>query len=162
MSLPIIPTFVLPYKRYATPSLFELARSFLENDQQSYRQTVRPGSMIIGYGTAPLSEPPEEGKKRSKPPTDNRVVDHMTVWRWLTWMGSQVAAWKAGLRLLIQHDPSCACHRFLGAVDPCKFRSFPRGKKLRQARRLLHLIEQWEDRFPEKFFPRFATRSGFG
>jgi len=118
--------------------------------------------MIIGYGTAPLSEPPEEGKKRSKPPTDNRVVDHMTVWRWLTWMGSQVAAWKAGLRLLIQHDPSCACHRFLGAVDPCKFRSFPRGKKLRQARRLLHLIEQWEDRFPEKFFPRFATRSGFG
>ena len=140
----------------------KLARSFLENDQQSYRQTVQPGSMIIGYGTAPLPEPSEDGKKRPARPTDNRVLDHMTVWRTLTWLGCQLGAWKVGLGLLIQHDPTCDVHRFLGGVAPRKFRSLPRGQKLRQARRLLHLVEEWDRRFPEKFFPRFATRSGFG
>jgi hypothetical protein len=139
----------------------KLARSFLENDERSYRQTVQPGSMIIGYGVARLPESSEEGKKRPAPPIDNRVLDHMTVWRMLTWLGSQLEAWKAGLGFLIQDDPSCDCHRFLGAVAPRKFRSLSRGQKLRQARRLLHLTDEWDRRFPEKFFPRFATRSGF-
>jgi hypothetical protein len=47
-------------------------------------------------------------------------------------------------------------------VAPHKFRSPGRERTLCQARQLLHLVEEWEQTFPEKFFPRFATRAGFG
>lgn len=80
----------------------------------------------------------------------------------LTWLGGQLAALAAGRELLQQHHPVSTCHRFAGAVAPHKFRSPQRERILRQSRQLLHLIAEWEDLFPEKFFPRFATRAGFG
>jgi hypothetical protein len=151
LSLPITPTFILPYKRYACPTLLELAAAYVDNDHQSYRQTVRyPGSKrVIGYQTPPGA------------PFDERALNHATVWRMLTWLGCQLEAFRQGLGLIMQHDPGSRCHRFLGAVAPHKFRSRTRGKSLRQSRRLLHLINQWQKLFPEPFFPRFATRSGF-
>lgn len=79
----------------------------------------------------------------------------------LTWLGGQRAALTTGRQLVQQHNPCSTCHRFVGAVAPQKFRSLPRGQRLRQARQLLHLIAEWNGLFPEKFFPRFATRSGF-
>jgi len=36
-----------------------------------------------------------------------------------------------------------------------------REQLLCRSRQLLHLIAEWEGLFPQKFFPRFATRSGF-
>lgn len=128
----------------------ELASSYLENDRQSYRQTVSPARRVIGYQTVSGASA-----------IDERALDPTTVWRLLTWLGVQLAAWRMGLRLLMRRDPNCTCHRFVGAVAPHKFRSSPREQRLRQARRLLHLIDQWEGHFPEPFFPRFATRSGF-
>jgi hypothetical protein len=85
----------------------------------------------------------------------------MTVWRMLSWLGCQLAALAEGRQLLQQHNPRSTCHRFLGAVAPHKFRSPQRERLLRRSRQLLHLIAEWEATFPEKFFPRFATRAGF-
>jgi hypothetical protein len=79
----------------------------------------------------------------------------------LTWMGGQLVALSAGRELILQHHPGSTCHRFVGAVAPHKFRSPQREQILRQSRRLLHLAAEWNECFPEKFFPRFATRSGF-
>jgi len=79
----------------------------------------------------------------------------------LAWLGSQLAALGMGRELILQRDPSSTCHRFVGAVAPHKFRSPQRELSLRRSRQLLHLIAEWEDRFPESFFPRFATRAGF-
>ena len=62
---------------------------------------------------------------------------------------------------LLYTSPASTCHRFAGAVAPQKFRSPQREQLLRCARQLLHLIAEWEGVFREKFFPRFATRSGF-
>ena len=148
--LPIIPTFVLPYKRYAGPTLLSLAAGYVEKDRQSYRQTAKPGNRIIGYVTPP-------GAAR----IDERALDHSTLWRLLTWMGCQLAALAAGRELIQQRDSASTCHRFVGAVAPHKFRSPQREQLLRQSRQLLHLAAEWDERFPEKFFPRFATRSGF-
>jgi hypothetical protein len=92
---------------------------------------------------------------------DERALDHMTVWRMLTWLGSQLAALAAGRQLIQEHDPGSTCHRFVGAVAPQKFRSPQRERRLRQSRQLIDLIAEWEATFPEKFFPRFATRAGF-
>ena len=33
---------MLPYKRYAGPTLLHLAGRYLENDRQSYRETASP------------------------------------------------------------------------------------------------------------------------
>jgi hypothetical protein len=148
--LPIIPTFVLPYKRYAGPTLLHLAATYVENDRQSYRKTTKPGNRVIGYVT-----PPDASC------IDERALDHSTLWRMLTWMGCQLAALSVGRALILQQHPDSTCHRFVGAVAPHKFRSPQREQLLRQSRQLLHLAAEWNERFPEKFFPRFATRSGF-
>jgi hypothetical protein len=85
-------------------------------------------------------------------------LHHTTVWRVLAcWGWASCSPWA---ELIQQQDPSSTCHRFVGDVAPHKFRS-PSGNVLRQSRQLLHLIAEWEQRFPEKFFPRFATRAGF-
>lgn len=150
MSLPITPTFVLPYKRYACQTLLELAVTYVENDRKSYRQTVRPKGPVLGYQTRPDASV-----------IDERALDPMTVWRMLTWLGCQLAALAEGRRLIQQQNPQSTCHRFAGLVAPHKFRSPQRKQVLCRSRQLLHLIAEWEALFPEKFFPRFATRAGF-
>ena len=80
---------------------------------------------------------------------DERALHPMTVWRMLTWLGSQLAALTAGRQLIQEKDPRSLCHRFVGAVAPHKFRSPQRGRSLRRSRQLLHLAAEWEDRFPD-------------
>jgi len=103
--------------------------------------------MPIGYVT-----PAGAGK------IDERGLSHTTVWRWLGWLGLQTAGLALGLELWSQYDSASTLHRLIGSVDPRKYRSELRGKILRTARRLLHLIDRWDRTFAEKFFPRFATR----
>jgi hypothetical protein len=105
---------------------------------------------VTGYETAPSAKT-----------IDERALHHTTIWRMLAWLGSQLTALAKGRELILQRDPSSTCHRFVGAVAPHKFRSPQRECCLRRSRQLLHLATEWEDHFPEKFFPRFATRSGF-
>lgn len=128
-----------------------LAAGYLENDRQTYRETASPQGRTTGYVTPPCA-----------PAIDERKLDHSTIWRMLGWLGCQVAALFAGRRLIQEHHPRSTCHRFVGAVAPHKFRSPKRERLLRQSRQLVYLIAEWEELFPEKFFPRFATRSGFG
>lgn len=128
-----------------------LAASYVENDQQTYRETASPAGRPTGYVTPPGASV-----------IDERKLDHSTIWRMLGWLGSQVAALLVGRRLIQEHHPGSTGHRFVGAVAPHKFASRKRERLLRNSRQLLHLIAEWEELFPERFFPRFATRSGFG
>jgi hypothetical protein len=93
---------------------------------------------------------------------DERALHPMTVWRMLAWLGAQLAALAEARRLIHQRDPESTCHRFVGAVAPQKFRSPQRAEQLQRSRQLLQVIAEWEALFPERFFPRFATRAGFG
>ncbi len=147
MCLPICPTFLLPYRRYASTSLMPLARDYLEQDGLSYQQAVTPHRRVIGYVT-----PPAQSK------IDERALHRSTLWRFLAFLGAQTVALQYGLELLSQRDPLCDLHRFVGAVAPHKHRSPRRGEILRAARRLLHLIDHWDRTFHTTFFPRFATR----
>jgi hypothetical protein len=149
--LPIIPTFVLPYKRYDNSTLVHLSRCNAEQDQQSYRQTVHDRKLPFGYRAPAANDNSEQ-----------RALHHMTVWRMLSWMGGQFAALASGRQMLLEHNAASTCHRFVGALAPRKFRSPQRQFTLQHARQLLALITEWEQTFPEKFFPRFATRAGFG
>lgn len=79
----------------------------------------------------------------------------------LAWLGWQCAALALGRQLIQREHPASTCHRFVGAVAPQKFRSPQRQRLLGHARQLLHLIAEWDRFFPEKFFPRFATKAEF-
>ena len=131
------------------PCLLELARGYLERDRQTYRQASRSGGLPLWY---------ERSAGSAKDAL--RALHLATLWQVLTWLGSQTAALQAGLLLLNQHDPANDLHRFTGAVAPHKYRSSERRDRLATARRLLHLIDCWDRTFKERFFPRFATRSG--
>jgi hypothetical protein len=111
---------------------------------------VSPRGRVTGYQTP-----------RGAVAIDERALHHSTVWRMLTWLGCQLPALTLGRQLVQQQAPSSICHRFVGAVAPHKFRSPQRELLLRRSRQLLHLIAEWDHLFVEKFFPRFATRSGF-
>ena len=148
-SLPITPTFILPNKRFASPSLLPLAQEYVDYDQRSYRDVVTRNGLPIGYQGAPGE------------PIDERRLHRSTVWRWLGYLGTQVISLQIGLDLWQQHDPQSTLHRFSGSVAPHKYRSPQRDRFLRTARRLLHLRHCWDRAFVEKFFPRFATRAGF-
>lgn len=112
------------------------------------QKVVAPQGRVIGYVTPP-------GHER----IDERALHRSTLWRFLTFLGAQVAAHQSGLQLWSEQEPLSTLHRFLGAVAPHKYRSPQRGECLRTARRLLNLIDRWERTFHEPFFPRFATRS---
>lgn len=137
----------MPYRRYASTSLLPLARDYLEQDRLSYQRAVAPGGRAIGYVTP-------EGQEK----IDERALHRSTLWRLVLLLGSQTAALQVGLQLWSQHDPLSTMHRFLGSVSPRKYRGEQRGEILRTARRLLHLIDRWDQTFAEPFFPRFATR----
>jgi hypothetical protein len=130
--------------------LLYLAASYVEHGERSYRETASPGGRVRGYQTP-----------ANAPAIDERALAHSTIWWMLTWLGAQLAALATGRQLVQQRNPSSTGHRFLGAVAPHKFRSRQRELLLRRSRQLLHLRAEWEELFPEKFFPRFATRSGF-
>ena len=124
-----------------------LAKSYLENDGQSYARTVEPGGVTTGYVTP-----------QGQASIDERRLWPSTLHRWAFWLGMQVVALRVGLQLWGEHDPRSALHHFLGAVAPQKHRS-PRAEEiLKSARQLLNLIDHWDQTFPEKFFPRFATK----
>jgi hypothetical protein len=124
-----------------------LANSYLENDRQSYARTVKPGGVTMGYVTP-----------KGQASIDERVLWPSTLHRWVLWLGMQVVALQVGLQLWGEHDPQSTLHRFVGAVAPHKHRSPRAEQNLKTARQLLHLIDHWDRTFPEKFFPRFATR----
>lgn len=147
MCLPTCPTFLLPYRRYASTSLIPLARAYLEQDELSYQRAVAPQGRVIGYVT-----PTDQSK------IDERALHRSTLWRLVGFLGAQTVAFQFGLQLLSERDPLCVLHRFVGTVAPHKYRSPQRGEILRTARRLLHLIDHWERTFRDSFFPRFATR----
>lgn len=167
--LPTTPTFVLPYKRFATPDLLARARRYLEESRLSYRQTVRHNRCRIGY-PLPAPTPPADCSWESpsvwaidaSPVADQSVVDHGLVWRFLTWLGSLTGMLDQARAMVLKSRPHSLCHRLEGSVDPHKARSGQRRATLETARQLLQVIPEWEACYGHKFFPRFATRAGFG
>jgi hypothetical protein len=81
MYLPTCPTFLLPYRRYASTSLMPLARDYVEQDRRSYQRAVTPQGRVIGYVT-----PANQAR------IDERALHRSTLWRFLGFLGAQTIA----------------------------------------------------------------------
>jgi hypothetical protein len=132
--------------------LLSRARQYLEQPRVTYRQSVRHDRCLIGY---PLPA------QATSPTPHQSVVDHKLIWRFLTWLGALTGALDQARGMILQRNPHSTCHRVKGSIDPHKARSPERLTTLETARQLLQVMEEWEACFGCKFFPRFATRSGF-
>jgi hypothetical protein len=140
--LPTTPTFVLPYKRYASTHLIQLASSYLDDDQLTLRAAVSSHRQAIVYPNCPNAS----------------ALSHTTLYRWLLALGAMTFSLAIGCDLILQVDPASTVHRFEGAVAPHKAQSEKRLQSLSIARRLLYLRSRWDSLFKnESFFPRFAT-----
>lgn len=155
---PTIRTFVAPYKRFATPDLLDRAQSYLQNSRVTYRQSVRHDRQLIGYPVT--AKAPATSTEESRLP-EQAVVDHSLIWRVIGWLGSLTLALDEARAMILRQNPNSICHRFEGSVDPHKARSPQRLTTLETARQLLQVIPEWEACFGCRFFPKFATRSGF-
>jgi len=142
-SIPITPTFVLPYKRYASTQLLQLASHYLDNDQISLRDTTSSRGNCWVYRDSPEAS----------------ALSHTTLYRMLLYLGAMTITLSIGIDLFLQADPASSIHRFDGPVASSKARSKSRLQSLSIARRLLYLRSRWDSRFKNgPFFPRFATR----
>jgi len=114
---------------------------------------------LIGYPTDPT--PASEASSDDAVSTEQSVVDHSLIWRFVGWLGGLTLVLDQARAMVLQSAPDSLCHRREGSVDPHKARHPERLAVLETARQLLVVIPEWEDCFGCSFFPRFATRSGF-
>ena len=161
-SLTTLP-FVLPYKRFAAPCLLSRAKLYLEEAKVTYRTSVQHDRQRIGYpvpGAQDASAHGDQVKEQS-------VVDHSLIWRMVGWLGSLTLSLNKAREMILQTVPGSLCHRYPGSVAPRKARKARNPERpdrlatLETARQLLLIVPEWEEYFDGKFFPRFATRSGF-
>ena len=168
----------MPYKRFATPCLIQPAQRFLRDSREGdangdqphrakvgYRDAVKYNRQRIGY---PIQQAPPQDTETAPDETPSEagsfhqpIVEHSLVWRMVGWLGGLTFALDEACRMILQRNPSSICHRYTSNISQAKARSDQRQKTLETADHLLRVIEEWETTFGEKFFPRFATRSGF-
>ena len=109
--LPTILTFVLPYKRFASPDLLTRAKAYLNESRATYRSVVRHNRCLIGY--------PLEGQDANTQSTNNQDVDSQVspgthqpvvppslVWRFITWMGSLTFSLDKAREMILKHQPN--------------------------------------------------------
>jgi hypothetical protein len=159
---------VLPYKRFAAPCLLERAGQYLDEDRATYRSTLRHNRCLIGYPVERRDAQSGPAEARDRQPAaplqaggHQAVVPPSLVWRMATWLGGLSLVLEKARRMILQHNPQSLCHRVDGSVAPRKARTPERLEALQTARQLLLVLPEWEGCFGRKFFPQFATRSGF-
>ena len=165
--LPTIPTFVLPYKRFAAPCLLALATRYLNEPRTTYRSAVRHDRCLIGYPVEQrhltAGQPDRTGRQGATLQASDHqpVVPPSLVWRMAGWLGGLTLVLDKARQMILQHDPASLCHRVTGNVAAHKAHTEDRLATLQTARQLLLILPEWEECFGRKFFPQFATRAGF-
>ena len=165
--LPTTPTFVLPYKRFAAPCLLALATQYLHEHRTTYRSVVRHARCLIGYPIGARAAQAGPAKTEDESVETTHAGDHQAVippslvWRMAAWLGGLSLVLDQARQMILQHDPQSLCHRVAGDVAAHKARTVERLATLQTARQLLLIMPEWEACFGCKFFPQFATRSGF-
>ncbi len=146
-----------------------MAEPFLRDPHTTYRKAVLHDRCQIGYpiqqdaarGNAELGNAELGNAERDACSWDQSVIPPSLVWRFVGWLGGLSRMLDKAREMILKRNPNSLCHRIDGSVDPEKARSDERLQRLETARQLLLIIPEWEELYGRKFFPRFATRSGF-
>jgi len=142
-----LPSFALPYKRFVTEVVCDRSGTFLGSNQ-SYRETVRQQGRAMVYDDRQDEDLARQGA----------ALAHSTVWRWLSWLGDELAeAWRAVRELIRARTSDSALHWECWGVSPYKYRSESRRLTLQRGVEGLVLAAVFQRLFGKAIFPRFAT-----
>ena len=138
------PAFALPHKRYVLMDIERLSSSYVENEHQSYRETVCDQQMQMGY-------------QGTDSEIDERLLEPSTPWRWISSLGSMNKTLNQAIHLISQKDPKSRIFREVTPPYPCKYRSLHRKSLLQNTRRLLRACQEFQRFFDHQIFPHLAT-----
>jgi hypothetical protein len=143
-----------------------MAEPFLHESKTTYRKAVLHDRCQIGYpvpeqDNAEQDSTEQDSTEQDAPSFDQPVIWPSLVWRFVGWLGGLSRSLDKAREMILKRNPNSLCHRVDGSVDPDKARSDERLRSLETARQLLLIIPEWEELHGCRFFPRFATRSGF-
>ena len=143
-----------------------MAEPFLHESKTTYRKAVLHDRCQIGYpvpeqDSTEQDSTEQDSTEQDAPSFDQPVIWPSLVWRFVGWLGGLSRSLDKAREMILKRNPNSLCHRVDGSVDPDKARSDERLQRLETARQLLLIIPEWEELHGCRFFPRFATRSGF-
>ena len=138
-----------------------MAEPFLHEFKTTYRKAVLHDRCQIGYPVPEQDSTEQDSTEQDAPSFDQPVIWPSLVWRFVGWLGGLSRSLDKAREMILKRNPNSLCHRVDGSVDPDKARSDERLRSLETARQLLLIIPEWEELHGCRFFPRFATRSGF-
>jgi transposase-like protein len=141
------PGFALPYKRFTRPTIHSFSQSYVQEPSVSYRKLV--AACPLAYEVSDSNREP--------------MMEHSTIHRWISTMGSYSHLVQTATDLVIQAEPSTRLHRHLAGlkISPGKYRSPSRKQTLLTCFHLVFLMPIYRAIFQTGIFPKLATRSGY-
>ncbi len=144
------PGFALPYKRYTLPTILTFCGHYVENHDATYRGIVNE---------YPLEYQPGSDSEMESP----AMMEHSTIHRWITTLGSYSCIVNTATDLILQKEPASPLCRDLASlkISSKKYRSFLRKQFLQLCFRLLTLEAAFYSLFHVSIFPQLATYCGY-
>lgn len=139
------PPFALPHKRFVKQDVLAKVEKYLSAEQPRCRATYRE---TVWEGTVPVSYAKDQ---------EGHQLSHVSVWRWLSWLGSLEDLLQRATQLIFQKDPQADLHWKPHPIADHKVRSEARRQTLQRAARMLDMVGKFYILFGENLFTRLGT-----
>lgn len=139
------PPFALPHKRFVKQDVLAKAEKYLSAEQPRCRATYRE---TVWEGTVPVSYAKDQ---------EGHQLSHVSVWRWLSWLGSLEDLMQRATQLIFQKDPQADLHWKPHPIADHKVRSEARRQTLQRAARMLEVVGMFTLLFGDNLFTHFGT-----
>ncbi|MDX2504827.1 MAG: DUF6431 domain-containing protein [Gammaproteobacteria bacterium] len=111
----VYPRFLLPYKRFITPSMLSLCRDYLSVGEATYRDIAHPGKSQYAYEN-----------------NGSQEFSHVTIWNWFKGLLPFAKNAHKTILLLFRVVPDSSIHREVIPVNSRKYQSEERKICLEQ------------------------------
>ncbi len=117
------PDFLLPYKRFITPSIQLLCQKYIKMGEASYREIAHPQGSQYTYNNS------------------SQEFSHVSIWNWIKGLSVyEKYAYKAA-QLLLRVIPDGYIHRDIIPINPNKYQSDHRRQYLEKTELVIRVVE---------------------
>ena len=121
----VYPKFLLPYKRFITPSILLLCQQYLSKGEETYRDTAHPDKSQYLYEN-----------------NDSQEFSHVSIWNWFKGLLPFAKNAHKAIALLFRAKPDSALHREVIPINSRKYRSESRRACLEQVELILRIAAE--------------------
>jgi len=120
----VYPKFLLPYKRFITPSMLLLCQHYINMGEATYRDIAHPEKSHYAYES-----------------NSSRELSHVSIWNWFKGLLPVVKNAHELMLLLFRAKPDNSLHRDVIPINPHKYQSEKRKICLEQVELVLRVAE---------------------